>query len=315
MRGSLTFLSPYGIGRGILLAMTRLKRPFAFLLATLLATAPLSAQPRKEKEKPALAAAPADVETAEQLYAKLDYEQAKAVAERVVKKSGLTHDQIVRAYRVLAVTAAILDDAEEAREAFLQLLVYDPDYTVDMNLGPKVTTPFVEARGIFRSLPSKPGVEVSANVRSDGGQLRVTTRDPRRIVKKVMVGYRWTSSGEFTVSQVGVGDGIPVEIAAAPPGRTRLDFYAQALDERDNAVLEAGNPQVPKSAFAEAAARNGGGGGDKGGGVLSSPFFWIFAGAAVAGGGTALFFALRPEDPASKAALSPAIRCGNDLCK
>jgi hypothetical protein len=295
--------------------MPRLKRPVALLLASLLATAPLSAQPRKEK--PALAAAPADVETAEQLYAKLDYEQAKAVAERVVKKSGLTHDQLVRAYRVLAVTAAILDDAEEAREAFLQLLVYDPDYTVDMNLGPKVTTPFVEARGVFRSLPSKPGVEVSANVRSDGGQLRVTTRDPRRIVKKVMVGYRWTSSGEFTVSQVAAGDGVPVEVAAAPPGRTRLDFYAQALDERDNAVLEAGNPQVPKSAFAEAArAGGGGGGGEKGGGgVLSSPFFWIFAGAAVAGGGTALFFALRPEEPASKAALSPAIRCGNDLCK
>jgi hypothetical protein len=70
---------------------------------------------------------------------------------------------------------------------------------------------------------------------------------------------------------------------------------------------------VPKSAFAETAPHGGGGGG--GGGVLSSPFFWIFAGAAVAGGGTALFFALRPEDPATKAALAPQIRCGPDICK
>lgn len=291
-------------------------RPLGLLLAISLATAPAFAQKGKPSAPPpAGLQAPADVETAEQLYAKLDYEQAKAVAERVVKKSGLSHDQLVRAYRVLAVTSAILDDEGEAREAFLQLLVYDPDYTVDMNLGPKVTTPFVEARGVFRSLPSKPGVEVVANVRSDGGQLRVTTRDPRRIVKKVNVGYRWTSSGEYTTSVIAVGDGVPVEVAAAPPGRTRLDFYAQALDERDNAALEAGNPAVPKSAFAEAGPRAGGGGGGGGGGVLSSPFFWIFAGAAVAGGGTALFFALRPEDPASKAALAPQIRCGADICK
>lgn len=297
--------------------MSRPTRFLALLLAGTLVTAPLAAQTRKEKDKEKAAAnAPADVETAESLYAKLDYEQARAVAERVVKKSGLSHDQLVRAYRVLAVTSAILDDAEAAREAFLQLLVFDPDYTVDMNLGPKVTTPFVEARGVFRSLPSKPGIEVAANVRVEGGQLRVTTRDPRHMVKKVSVGYRWTSSGEFTESEIDVGDGVPVEVAAAPPGRTRLDFYAQALDEHDNAVLEAGNPQVPKSAFAESGGKGGGAAAaSSGGGVLSSPFFWIFAGAAVAGGGTALFFALRPEDPSTRAALAPSIRCGNDLCK
>jgi hypothetical protein len=297
--------------------MPILRRPLCLLLAISFATAPAYAQKGKPSAPSGLQA-PADVDTAEQLYAKLDYEAAKTVSERVLKKSGLTHDQLVRAYRVLAVTAAILDSHEEAREAFLQLLVLDPDYAVDPNLGPKVTTPFMEARGEYRTLTSKPGVEVVANVRTDGGQLRVTTRDPRRMVKKVTVGYRWTSSGEYTVSQIAVGDGVPVEVAAAPAGRTRLDFYAQALDERDNSVLESGNPAVPKSAFAEASRGGGGGGGGGtggGGGVLSSPFFWIFAGAAVAGGGTALFFALRPEDPATKASLAPQIRCGTDICK
>lgn len=297
--------------------MPILRRPLCLLLAISFATAPVYAQKAKPAAPTGLQA-PADVDTAEQLYAKLDYEAAKGVAERVLKKSNLTHDQLVRAYRVLAVTAAILDNHEEAQEAFLQLLTLDPDYTVDPNLGPKVTQPFMEARGQYRTLTSKPGVEVVANVRTDGGQLRVTTRDPRKMVKKVTVGYRWTSSGEYTVSQIVVGDGVPVEVAAAPAGRTRLDFYAQALDERDNAVLESGNPAVPKSAFAEAGAKGGGpggGGGGGGGGVLSSPFFWIFAGAAVAGGGTALFFALRPEDPATKASLAPQIRCGSDICK
>ena len=91
------------------------------------------------------------------------------------------------------------------------------------------------------------------------------------------------------------------------------------LDERENAVLEAGNPSVPKSAFAEAGAR-GGAGGDKGGtkaeggSFFGSTVFWVIAGVAAAGAGTAAYFAFRPSDPTSSAALSPVIVCGSDRC-
>ncbi|MBX3187882.1 MAG: hypothetical protein KF819_12740 [Labilithrix sp.] len=294
--------------------MGTVRAGLAFVLCAAIAgvAAPAGAAPTK----PAATQGPADVETAEQLYAKLDYEQANAVAERVVKRTGLSHDQLVRAYRVLAVTYAVLDKEEQARDAFLQLLIFDPDYQADPNLGPKVNTPFMEARGSLRSLPSKPGIDVSANVSTGGGTLRVTTRDPTKIVKKVNVGYRWTSSGDYTITQVSPSDAQAVEVAAAPSGRTRLDFYVQALDERDNTVLEAGNPQVPKSAFVEAGAGPGPGKGGKseGGSLFSSPFFWIFTSAAVVGGGTALFFALRPQDPPTSASLSPIINCGTDRC-
>lgn len=292
-----------------------LVRALSLALAASTLAAPAAAGP-KDKTPPA-APPPADVETAEQLYAKLDYEAANAMTERLVKQKGLTHDQLVRAYRILAVTYAVLDKEEQARDAFLQLLVYDPEYQADPNLGPKVNTPFVEARGVFRSLPTKPRVEVVPTIRTQGGTLKVTTRDPTRIVKKVNVGYRWTSSGDYTVTEIPAGESVAVEVAAAPSGRTRLDFYAQALDERDNAVLEAGNPQVPKSAFAEAgpAGRaDTGGKGEGGGSIFSSPVFWIVAGAAVAGGGTALFLSLRPEDPATRASLSPVITCGPERC-
>ena len=300
-------------------------RAFAYVglaLAVSLTSLPALAQRGPGGAKPpggasSLQAAPADVDTAEQLYAKLDYEGANAVAERVVKKSGLTHDQLVRAYRVLAVTYAVLDKEELARDAFLQLLTYDPDYQADPNLGPKVNTPFMEARGSFRSLSSKPGIEVSASVSTNGGTLRVTTRDPTRIVKRVNVGYRWTSSGEYSISQVNPGEVVvAVEVAAPPPGRTRLDFYVQALDERENTVLEAGNPSVPKSAFAEAGPAGGAarGGKAEGGSVFASPFFWIAAGVAVVGGAIAAYFALRPQDPPTRATLSPVILCGTDRC-
>jgi hypothetical protein len=270
-----------------------------------------------------LEAPPADVETAEQLYAKLDYDAANAMAERVVRKGNLTHDQLVRAYRILAMTYAVLDKEEPARHAFLQLLTYDAAYQADPNLGPKVNTPFMEARGSFRSLPSKPGIEASASVSTSGGTLRVTTRDPTRMVKRVNVGYRWTSSGEYSISQVNAGQVnagqavVAVEVTAPPPGRTRLDFYAQALDERENAVLEAGNPSVPKSAFAEAGSEGADGvrpAKTEGTSVFSSPFFWIAASVAVIGGGTASYFALRPQDPPTRAVLSPVIVCGTERC-
>ena len=290
------------------------------VLVALLLVSPAFAQRGKPAPTP-IGAAPADVETAEQLYAKLDYEGANAVAERVVKKNGLSHDQLVRAYRVLAVTYAVIDKEEQAREAFLQLLTYDPEYQADPNLGPKVNTPFMEARGSFRSLSSRPGIEVSAIVSTSGGTLRVTTRDPTHLVKRVNVGYRWTSSGDYTVAQVSpIDSASAVEIAAPPTGRTRLDFYVQALDERDNAVLEAGNPSVPKSAFAEAGARNVGGAGPgpapakESGSVFASPFFWLAVGVVVIGGGTAAYFAARPSDPPMHATLSPVIMCGTDRC-
>jgi hypothetical protein len=296
--------------------MARVRAAFALSICAALVAPPLfSAPAAAAPTKPgSTLQAPADVETAEQLYAKLDYEQANAVADRVVKRTGLSHDQLVRAYRVLAVTYAVLDKEEAARDAFLQLLIFDPDYQADPNLGPKVNTPFMEARGSLRSLPSKPGIDVSANVSTGGGTLRVTTRDPTKIVRKVNVGYRWTSSGDYTVSQVSPSEAQSVEVSAAPSGRTRLDFYVQALDERDNTVLEAGSPQVPKSAFAEAVIGPGGTGKAEGGSVFSSPFFWIFTSAAMVGGGTALFFALRPQDPPTSAALSPIINCGTDRC-
>jgi hypothetical protein len=290
---------------------------FSVVIATMATSAAAASAPPK-KDRSARTDAPADVETAEQLYAKLDYDKANEVAERVIKQRNLTHDQLVRAYRVLAVTCAVLDKDECARDAFLQVLVLDPEYTVDTNLGPKVSTPFVEARGQFRTLPSKPGLDVTATARPEGGQLRVTARDPTHVAKKLNVGYRWTSSGEYTLTQLPVADGT-VEVAPAAQGRTRLDFYAQALDDRDNVVFEAGSPQVPKSVFADAGPPTRSGGKEaareKSGSVFSSPLFWIFTTAAVGGGATALFFALRPEDPPTKASLSPAIRCGAELCR
>jgi len=270
------------------------------------------AAPPKVKEPPP--PPPADADTAEQLYAKLDFEGANGVAERVIKKNGLSHQDLVRVYRVLAITYAVLDKEDQSRDAFQQLLAYDPDFVVDNNLGPKVSTPFQEARGYWRALPQKPGIETAVAVRiGEAGTIRVTTRDPSKMVKKVTVGQRWASSGDYQTSVIAVGDGVQVEVPAAPTGKTRLDYYVQALDDRDDVVLEAGSKDVPKTAFAEAK-----GYADKKpekGGFIGSTTFWVIAGAVVlAGAGTATYFAVRPHDAPTSASLSPAVRCAGDLC-
>jgi hypothetical protein len=288
----------------------------ALVLATALGSSPAWAKPAAPAAPP-----PADVEVAEQLYAKLDYDKANDVATRVLKKNALTHDQLVRATKILAITDAILDKDDDAKDAFLNVLIFDPEYTVDPNLGPKVSGPFLEARGHYRALTAKPGIEVTPQLRSDGGQLRVVTRDPTHIAKKVNVGWRWTSSGDYTTQTIAAGEAT-VEVAAAPTGRTRLDFYAQALDDHDNAVFEAGSAAVPKSAFAEAGPKppvTGGPAGKtdekKSGGILANPIFWIITGAVVAGGATGAFFLFKKDATPTSAALTPQIRCGPDLCK
>ncbi len=267
-----------------------------------------AASPGAEKAR----TSPADVETAEQLYAKLDYEQANSVAERVLKQQGLTHDQMVRTYKILAVTHAALDHEEQAKEAFVALLTIDPDYTFDPNLGPKVQGPYQEARGFWRGQTTRPGIDVSAVLHAqEAGSLRVKTRDPTHVVKRVTVSYRWASSGPYLTQTVAAGEAT-VEVPAPPSGKSRLDYYAQALDERDNVLLEAGNANAPKSAFAEA-GRPGVIAGEGKGTIFGSPVFWVITAAVVAGGVTAGYFALRPGTPTS-ATWSPTLQCGGARC-
>lgn len=267
------------------------------------------------------ATAAQDIEAAEQAYANLDFPEANKMAERIARTKGLSHDQLVRTYRLLALTYSVLDKEAQAKDAFIQLLTYDPDYQVDTNLGPKVQTPFFEARGFWRGQSAKPGLDVSTVLRPrEAGVLRVTLRDPTHIVKKVAVGFRWGSATEMTARTMAVAEASQVEIPAPPAGSTRLDYFVQALDDRDDAVFELGNLSSPKSAVVDVERVRVVGGGpvqeEKGSSVFASPVFWILAGVVVAGGAAGTYFAVKGgEDsvtrvPASSATMRPILGCG-----
>jgi hypothetical protein len=269
---------------------------------------------------PPAKATAADVEAAEQQYSNMNYDDAYKIADRVIRQvRGLSHDQLVRVYRVYALTSAVLDKEDTAREAFVLLLTYNPDFQADPNLGPRVTTPFVEARGFWRAQQLKPGIDVTATLRQgEPAALRVSTRDPTHIVRKVTVGFRWDPNAEFSTRNVAAADAVPVDLPPAPPNQTKLDYYALALDERDNVVFESGNTTSPKSAIAmerppPAIAGSTTEKPPASSSVFSSPVFWIVTGVVVVGGATAIVLATRKQDeeflPPTSATFSPRV-CG-----
>jgi hypothetical protein len=263
---------------------------------------------------PPPADAATDLATAEKFYANLDYERANVVAARVLGGKGLTHDQLLRSLRVLALTDAALGHEDQAREEFVEVLTYAADFQVDPNLGPRVTAPFLEARGFWRAQPEKPGMEVHATVHPDGpGSLRIVTRDPTHIVKTGSVGFRWGTSVPYTTAPLAVsgGDGVLVDIPERPANITRLDYYAQVFDERENAIMEVGNPtspksavvDLPKAAVAAAAAKRS---------IFASPIFWTVAGVVVAGVAATTIALTRPKAPGGTT-LVGAADCGSGM--
>ena len=269
-------------------------------------------------ERTAFAGPKEDLDKAEQSYANLDYEAANKGAQSVLKQHGLSHSDLVRAYRIIGVTHAILDHEDASQAAFVMLLTYEPDYQADQNLGPKVTTPFYEARGFWRGQPVKPGIDATATVHAKGaGSLKATIRDPSHIVKRAEVGYRWGAMGAFKTKALSAGENANVDIAEAPSGTTRFDYYVQAFDDKDNAVLESGNATTPKTVTVQVEAVPAGPIEKKkeGSSITSSPGFWAVVGGVVAVGAAVTIFALtRPKDEPTSASITPGLNCGAAAC-
>lgn len=263
---------------------------------------------------PAWAQSSNDVSTAENAYASVDYATALAASERVLKQSALPHDTLVRATRVAALSRAALGDTDQSREYFIALLAYEPDYKLDAKLGPRFQEPFSEARAYWLAQGRKPGMDVQPLVKyTSGGVLKVTTRDPLNVIKKVQVAYRWAPAREYVTTSLPSG-AQQIDIPEARKGSTRLDYYVRALDAKDNGVFEEGMPDSPKAVFVTEPPKVAAA--DEKSGVFSGPVPWIVGGALVVGGGILAFFALRPTNvnPATHARATFGASCAGQPC-
>lgn len=256
-----------------------------------------------------------DVATAETAYATLDYPAAAASAEQVLNSRGLNHDVLTRATRVAALSHAALGHGEKAKEYFVLLLQYEPDYKLDTKLGPRFSEPYSEARGYWHAQGRKPSMDVQAVMQhAQAGQIRVTTVDPNNTVKRIAIGYRWAPAAYTTVT---VEPGTrTVEVPASPKGSGRLDYYVRAADAKDNAVFEDGTVDAPKSVMVNEPSRAGAVQEEKKS-FFGSPVFLAITGVVVAGAAVGAYFAFRPTEytPGNVGRGVVGVNCGTARCE
>jgi hypothetical protein len=254
-------------------------------------------------------AAPVDVAPCDAAYADLDYAKALSCADTALDSTGLDHDQLVRATRVAAFAAASLGEHEKARDRFIRLLAYDPDFKLDPKSSSRLQEPFSEARGYWRAQPSRPGIVVQTQLQQGAtGRISVTLSDPTHIVQSLEVGYRWSASSPYTVTQLSATGAVDVLEPAA--GGLRLEQYVVALDKRSSVIFMEGTSATPIVRFATAKAPD----------ALAAKTNvtpWLIGGgvaaAALAVGG---FFLLRPTtfDPSGRVRTSFSAQCGGAAC-
>jgi len=257
-----------------------------------------------------------DLAKAEQAYGALDYPAAHAAARSVVQRGDLSHDELVRATRILALSSVALEKPAEAKDAFVLLLTYDPTYVVDPKLGPRYREPFNEAKGFWSSQSSKPGIDTQVMVSPRApGSIRVATKDPTNVVRRVIVSYRWAPSKNFVQAAAKTGD-AHVDVPAPPSGSTRLDYFVRAEDAAGSAVFEAGTAAPPRFSVVQAEATRAEAKENKS--IFASPIFWIVTGVIVAGGATAAIVAATQGGGTTAVTSNrwtPALGCGGVRCE
>lgn len=245
----------------------------------------------------ALAAPEADLAAAENSYAALDYATALSSAEAVLAQPRLGHDVLTRATRVSALSHAALGHADKAKEQFVLMLEYDPDFKVDSKLGPRFSEPFSEARGYWQAQGRKAGMDVQVVVQyGQPGDIRVKTTDPLGVVKRVNAGWRWAPKRDYTTVEIDPSGSKSVEVGANPEGSTRLEYWVRGVDAKGNAVFESGTPDAPQLTTVNEPQAAGAAGPEKKKSFFTNPVVLAVTGVVVAGAAVGLYFAFRPTD-------------------
>lgn len=257
---------------------------------------------------------------AEKLYGELDFSGAARAAEAALAGGGLSKEQVVRSYRLLAIARSALDDASGARAAFVTLLGVEPAFVVDANLGPRVTSPFEEAKAFWATQQGRPTLAASASAKPGGpGVIRISVRNPLGFFKDVRAGHRLRGTQAFTMTSVPPGDtSIPIE---ATQKAAMLEYFVVGLDAQNNVLAASGTEASPQTLFIDAPPppkppalpprrapeqRNS---------VFASGWFWGVVGVVVLGGAAVGYAATRPPQPPTSALAAGQIWCGAGPCR
>lgn len=230
---------------------------------------------------PVAAAAPAAPDDAEALlreaersYEQLEYEKALKTLIKVQQLPGLTPIQRARAYLYMGVAFTALGRAENAVQAFVEVLKLRPSFRLPPGVSPSIRAMFDQAIKRLK-LPEKPesqppaaghgaptttptpGIEVVAKAPKQvlAGKpvtIQIEIDDPKRQVREVLIRWRRHGGPDYSTIRLEYVEGTTaltgtIPGAAIGPQKGRLAFFVEARDSKGSVLASEGTDESPLS--------------------------------------------------------------------
>ncbi len=177
---------------------------------------------------------------AQKAYADVDYENTRRLAKAALERGGNDRASTAELYLLWGTAAAALDQADEARTAFLYVLAINPEAKLERSLSPKIRAPYLEARGSMSQADGKASLGLGLQRRQQ--ELEITLTDSAHVVASVEVATRSRQDERFARRRL---DAAPRKRVPTPSG-AELEFFVQALDRYGNVLFELGNQDAPE---------------------------------------------------------------------
>ena len=194
----------------------------------------------------ALALAPADnadFKRGNELFAQYKYPEARAAMAKARGVKGLTRGMLLRILEVQAVAAAQQRQTAAAQAAFRELLVLDPDHTLEAEYAPRVMTPFFEAHQAAQesgALEFKAGPVETSKDKVETVSV-VLARDPLKQARGVRFHLK-AGGEEWRTTDVALKDGQAVLVVGAP----EVSWWAEALGDNECQLQLVGAEAAPR---------------------------------------------------------------------
>jgi hypothetical protein len=237
------------------------------------------------------------LEEAREMFANFQLEGLLTKLEFALAVKGISPEQKVEVYRLMAFTHASFDDLAKAEEAFVKLLEVKADHQLQ-GASPKVRQAFTSAQRLLRErqavklthapprpLESEKTTTVDVVAQAGGDRIAAMT-----------LHYR-AQGGEGGFSQVSMAAGEQSSWSAAmpnafpgAPGRRTVEYFIRARDKNGGLLASIGEDEKPLTVEIDAVAQSGPP-------IYKQWWFWTAAGVLVAGAvaGSTIPFAVRPN--------------------